>query len=236
MSTDPKKVKQMLEDYFVAKNDLRPAMMGIYNNGHFLAATNGHVLAEINIKNYPELAAIEDSVPEGETFPDYRNRQVMPLVEEDKAYQVPITKLFTNEEDIIEAGKKKKVTCPTCNGIGNTYHECNCEYCTEAHEEECWECEGDEKVWESESYRTFTDVNDGRFRSIYLNAAIKLFTALGIEEVEIYQHSPNKALLIQGEGVRCLVMPVMKEYQHIDGSEYMSLVKTITVGKKEAAV
>ena len=128
MITGVKRVKQILEDCFVSRDELRPAMSCIYNNGDVLAATNGHILAEVDLGKWPELSVIEDSLPKDEIFPNYRDRKVMPEPEEDKAYRILIGELFTDEVDIVESDKKKRVECPTCEGRGYTYHGCDCEY------------------------------------------------------------------------------------------------------------
>ena len=226
---DAKKVDQTLRVYFVSDDVYRPNMNGIYNNGSVIAATTGYLFVEIDLSVWPDFAQIEDSVPEGEFFPDYIERGIIPAPTPDKTFTVELEKLFTDPDDIVEDDKETSEPCNLCAGSGVVMHTCSCDYCEYSGDEECYKCDGSGKIYKNADHHSYTHINGARFRSIYINRVVLLLRCFGIETVSLYQKSNHSSLLISAEGLTCIVSPVMiGELQ-----DNQSIVNEITIEKSE---
>lgn len=214
-------VEQILKDHFcVPKGEIRENMQGIYNDGDYIVATDGKILVEISLKEYPELNGIGQQI---QGFPNWK--AVMPKPEEQKfRKELPLSDIVT---DLTKERDAEKVTCTNCSGEGLTEHQCNCGFCDESLQE-CPKCEGTGVYKDPQTeYRLYVRIKETPFRASYLNTILDLFKFFDIEKVTLGRRSSNSALVIQAKGIRALCAYFFMNRE--DAPENFEITKTINI-------
>lgn len=233
-------VKAILKHQFVTKDDFRPAMMGVYNDGEVVVATNGRILAEIDLSQWSDLSVIEHSISSIDTFPNYKD--ILPVPEANKVYKVNTQSLYTDPEDIKESDNDTLVDCPCCRGRGWIRYDCGCEHCDYDHSEDCERCEATGEIPKNAKYSSYTDIHwvysgvTSRFVSESLNSVVALLNELDVCTVNIYQKKASSPLLVEGKGVRLLASPFLIDFPLDEYSEVVNNIRVEKGSVLEAAV
>jgi hypothetical protein len=210
----PKKIEKELQA-FIAKDDLRPPMMHIHNDGEYIVASDGHLLAVIDISLYPHLADVGKKV---EGYPNYK-----PFLNPHQDLYDPITtESFILPDDKFEMEDiydKVETNCKQCKGSGEVDHDCFCQHCTTKYEE-CSECKGEGKIITSSTKPIgkakvpgqYVMINESCFNANYINQAFKFFKNIGKTKVKIKTNLElaNKAMTIEAAGIMVTVMPLLQ--------------------------
>ena len=205
---NPQTIESLLTGFCPPEDSARAALLGVHNTGEVLVATNGHILAEIRIEEYPTLKQLGSDRSEL-GFPGYES--LIPEYETDTPLSVapddlktPLDKFSSNTSE----------ECDRCHGKGSTTHTCNCEYCYEDTDEECYKC-GGEGVLTEDIYQVVR-INKKYYQAQYMNQLADLMDAFHIETAPMqYDKKDYMSLcLLSGRGLRLLIIPCFKPDNH----------------------
>jgi len=202
---ETKFIYDLMLNYFVSDDELRPAMRKIHNGGNgFLYASDGHILIRLKqekcMKRYDEIPKYPDA-----------EKLIREAIEREENKKAVI-----NTNDLIrllsEASWRRLQhgdPCKECDGEG----EIECEHC--GHKSECNNCYGTGKIMrikefsllQCKDYYYCIKIGKSAYKADYLYIIATMAQMCLADEIQYLYERENNAGIFSFDGVDILLMP-----------------------------